>query len=121
MSQCAAKSLIRRELRRAVARLSAAQRVTFSSQLCQSLRELAVWRSAGSILAFWPLAGEPDLMPLLQEALEEGRKVAFPRYDPSADAYEPGEVRGLDELVEVDPGVLRHPHRGPAADGQVRR
>jgi 5-formyltetrahydrofolate cyclo-ligase len=51
------------------------------------LRRQGIWKSAGSILFFAPLPAEPDIWPLLEEALLAGRMVALPRYSSQSRGY----------------------------------
>ena len=104
------KALVRRELGRALARLTPAEREAASRQLGQRLRALPVWQTARAVLAFYPLAREPDLRPVLEEAWAAGRQLSFPRFDPVTRAYEPCLVAGAQDLVAGQFGV-----REPAA------
>jgi 5-formyltetrahydrofolate cyclo-ligase len=51
------------------------------------LREQPVWSSARSVLLFAPLPDEPDIWPLLAEALAAGKLVALPAFVPGAHRY----------------------------------
>ena len=104
------KALLRRQLRRALAGLDPAERANGSARICQRLRKLPMWRRARAILAFYPLAGEPDLRPMFEEAWASGREVSFLRFHAGTDLFEPCLVRGMEELVPGAFGV-----REPAA------
>jgi 5-formyltetrahydrofolate cyclo-ligase len=81
------KSALRRDLRQRVRALSADERVQGSGQICRRLVEQPAWRAAQSVLFFAPTETEPDIRPLLSEALVRGKRVALPRFNPAADCY----------------------------------
>jgi len=62
-------------------------RETAGAQLAQAIRQLPAWRTAQSMLLFAPLPDEPDVWPLLELALAEGRRVALPRLAEDASRY----------------------------------
>src|SRR5436309_15697417 len=89
------KSDLRRKLRAAAQVFSAAERAAASTQICERLRKQAVWRQAESILFYFPLADEPDIHPLLADALAAGKTAALPRYCARDGHYEACQVRDL--------------------------
>jgi len=70
----------RRHLRLAVNALPAAERQAASARARDLLRRQEVWRRAGAVLFYAPMAGELDVSPLLEEALQTGKAVALPRF-----------------------------------------
>ena len=102
MSAPAAKLVLRRRLRAEVAALSPEERARESALLCGRLREQAMWRAARSILFFVPLRDEPDVWPLLLEALAEGRQVVLPRHSFEEDGYVGSLLR--DATSDLRPG-----------------
>ena len=71
------------------------------SKICRNIISSAVFRYADVILLYYPVKGEVDILPLMQAAVESGKKVAFPRchaedhsmtfhYVSSADDFEKG-------------------------------
>lgn len=98
----AAKAALRAELRRRLAGLSADRRATASAQACERLRAQGVWRQAGVVLAFMPLADELDIAPLLAAALSEGKRLCLPRFNAATGAYEAAEVGDL--TADLRPG-----------------
>jgi 5-formyltetrahydrofolate cyclo-ligase len=100
------KAALRRDLRRAVAAITPEEHAEFSALICQRLRELPRWRDAATILAFCPLADEPNLEPLITEAFAAGRRLAFPRFDAITGGYEVCLARSWDELAPGRFGVL---------------
>ena len=67
-----------------------------SASLCQQIRPQPVWSEARSVLAFAPMDHEPDIRPLIQEALQAGKNVVLPRFDSAR-----GQVRHLPDSVLV--------------------
>jgi 5-formyltetrahydrofolate cyclo-ligase len=82
-----AKASLRQQVRELLNAMTGQQREAASLQICSRLRQQAVWKSAGSILFFAPLPGEPDIWPLLEEALPARKTVALPRFSPAARTY----------------------------------
>jgi len=58
-----------------------------SQRLCDLLRQQLIWTEAQSVLFFAPLASEPNLWPLLIEALAEDKTVCLPRYISAGEGY----------------------------------
>lgn len=86
------KSALRREIRLRIEQLTTAQRDAASRRLCAQLAQQPLWQRARAILGFAPTAHEPDIWPLLQSALAQGRIVALPRFAPERDTYETARV-----------------------------
>ncbi len=92
----------KKELRRQVLQLqdsfSAAQAASDSIRLCAHLRMQPLWQACRRVLAFMPMPAEPDIRPVLQEALAAGKRLALPRFDPRRRDYDVCEVSALTEL-----------------------
>jgi 5-formyltetrahydrofolate cyclo-ligase len=80
------KDRLRRELRSESERHRAEEAVA-SRQLVLRLKEEPLWKASRSVLFYSALPGEPDLSSLLQEALADGKTVAFPRYMAATESY----------------------------------
>jgi 5-formyltetrahydrofolate cyclo-ligase len=83
------KAALRRQLRVALQAMSEAERAAGSGLICEWMAGDPLWRNARSVLLFMPTRLEPDVRPLLDRALCEGRRVALPRYRAVDDTYEP--------------------------------
>jgi len=109
------KAELRRRLRASLQAMSDAERAAGSRLICERLIGEPLWRDARSVLLFMPTRLEPDVTPLLDKALREGRRVALPRYRAADDAYEACWV----ERPETDlaPGLygIREPGKNCAA------
>jgi 5-formyltetrahydrofolate cyclo-ligase len=109
------KAALRRQLRAALQAMSEAERASGSGLICERLTGDPLWRDARSVLLFMPTRLEPDVKPLLDRALREGRRVALPRHRAVDDTYEACWV----ERPETDlaPGLygIREPRKNCAA------
>jgi 5-formyltetrahydrofolate cyclo-ligase len=81
------KANLRQQVRARLRTLTAERREAASREICSRLRRQTVWQSAGSVLLFAPLPTEPDIWPLLKEALQSGKTVALPRFSPETQNY----------------------------------
>jgi 5-formyltetrahydrofolate cyclo-ligase len=111
-SLATAKHLQREQVRAKVKLLTAAARAAAATAICARLRTLAVWRAAQSVLMFAPLTDEPDLWPLLREALTAGKSVAVPSFVPGSNVYVARRIGDLERDVVVGKFGVRE-----AADG----
>ena len=82
-----AKSILREQIRARLKSISPERRAAGSAQLCARLAAEKVFADAKTILFFAPLAGEPDIWPLLPEKLAAGKTVALPRFDAAKESY----------------------------------
>ena len=82
-----AKTILREQIRARLHPLSAAERNAASVSLCARLRESPVWAAARSVLLFAPLPDEPDLWPLVNEAITTGKLVALPAFTLGTRSY----------------------------------
>jgi 5-formyltetrahydrofolate cyclo-ligase len=78
----------RRRLRAGLKDLSQARRDADSARARDLLRRQTVWQNARAILFYAPMAGELDLTPLLEEALQTGQGVALPRFVNETGTYQ---------------------------------
>lgn len=88
-----------------------------SAQICERLRQQSIWHQARSVFFFAPMSEEPDIWPLLSEALRLGKAIALPRYSREGDVYLPCRVSDLDRDVRTGYYGIREPTPGcPAFD-----
>lgn len=98
-----------------------AQRLAIPTEEKQSLDralvELAVtlpaFREAHLVLLYAPTKGEPDLRPLARRALDQGKKVAFPRCQPADRSLIFYTVSTTEELSQGCYGIPEPPIREP--------
>lgn len=99
------------------AALSDAQLAESAQRLSERFAATPEYRQAESIAAYWPVRGEADVRPLIEQALEAGKRVYLPvvgddgllRFAP----YDPNSVLANNRLgipePQVDPGALVRP------------
>jgi 5-formyltetrahydrofolate cyclo-ligase len=90
-----AKNVLRAEVRARLKTVASDNPLATSRKLCEQLRRQPVWSDARSVLFFAPLADEPDLWPLLIEALATGKTVCLPRYVSGSSGYVACQVRDI--------------------------
>ncbi|KAF0178926.1 MAG: 5-formyltetrahydrofolate cyclo-ligase [Limisphaerales bacterium] len=93
------KAALRSRLRAELKALAADARASASAGLCARVRNSSAWQNARAVLLFFPVPSEPDIAPLLADALAAGKLLALPRFDPAANAYEA--VRVIDPVREL--------------------
>ncbi len=78
----------------------------------EAVAALDVWRQAHCVLGFYPLPSEPDIRPLLSQALKEGKCLLLPVTD-AENRIHPCRVTELDALR---PGRYGIPEPDPAQE-----
>jgi len=73
------KILLRNSLILQQQELSEINRKLFSDKICTHLISDHLWESIHSIISFWPMNNEPDLRPLLLQAIQDGKTVGLVR------------------------------------------
>ena len=106
-----AKERLRREMALRLRGMSRAVHAEASLVICQMAANLPAFLKARCVALFAPLALEPDIHPLIEEAWAQGKRVVLPlmiRRDtrPKLDWHE---VAGWDEVVVPGPYGLREP------------
>jgi 5-formyltetrahydrofolate cyclo-ligase len=104
-----AKASLRQQIRERLNALTSQQREAASREICSRLRQQMIWQSAGSILCFAPLPAEPDIWPLLVEALHAGKTVGLPRFSSESSGYVAGQVRDLERDIRIGRFQIREP------------
>lgn len=89
------KSTLRRELRSAVAAMTPAERNAAAARLVEHIRARPAWRAARTVMLFVALPDEPNLLPLIDEAIGHRKTVLLPRFVAEEAAYEPARVENL--------------------------
>ena len=68
-----------------------------SLAICQRILQLPVYQNAESVLAFYPMKTEPDIRPVLEACLQEGKQLYLPQTDEALQIH-PRRVRDLHQL-----------------------
>ena len=69
---------MRRQKRSLRCDIAAQQRVAYDRSIQQSVLELVKLRSAAAVAAYWPFDGEPDIIPVCRQLLDDGTAIALP-------------------------------------------
>ncbi len=75
----AEKAEIRAVYRKKRASLTDTEREINDAELCHRVTETDAYRNAASILLYFPMKNEIDVKPIMEKALLDGKKVAFPK------------------------------------------
>src|SRR5450631_1201159 len=107
----AAKEKMRQEMRTRLRNMTLDLRAEASLVICQAAANLPVFLKSRCVALFAPLATEPDIHPLIEEAWAQGKRVALPLMikhgsRPELDWHE---VTTWDEVVVPGPFGLREP------------
>ena len=54
-------------------------RAAWDEKICRAVLASATYRFADTVLLYYPVRGEVDVLPIMRAALDAGKKVAFPR------------------------------------------
>jgi len=100
------KAELRARLRAAVKSIGAEERAAAASAVVERISEERRWREARTVMLFVPLGDEPDILPLLNEALDHKKTVLLPRHLGGEKGYEAAVVSNLTtDLVRGPFGV----------------
>lgn len=89
----AAKAAWRARIKARLAGLGAEERRAASAAICTAVAASPVWQAARAVGLYFARPDEPDLGPLITEGLRTGRRVAVPRWNPAAGAYELAQIQ----------------------------
>ena len=87
-------------------------------KICRSAMSLAGYRYAQCVLMYAPTEGEIDIMPIARDALEKGKRVAFPRCNTENHTMKYHFVTSLDSLVPDSYGIREPSEDLPVYDPQ---
>lgn len=99
------KQALRTRLRGELKAYSPTVPASSSADLCSRVKTSSAWQNASAVLLFFPVASEPDISPLLADALAAGKLLALPRFNAAANAYEA--VRVIDPVRELATGPFQ--------------
>lgn len=106
------KSLLRAGVRAEIKKLSAAGRIQASALSCVRLTQQEVWKRARYISFFAPMPDEPDIWPLISQALMSGKIVALPRFSQPSQSYVVCHVKDLQADLQIGAFGIREPAEG---------
>src|SRR5262245_10039252 len=100
------KAAIRQSVREKLRAISPEDRHARSWALQKILFAQPIWRDAPAVLLFAALPDEPDLAPVLDAALQQGKRVALPRFDAAANTYVSSGIQRVSQLISGRFGAL---------------
>ncbi|HEY2953335.1 MAG TPA: 5-formyltetrahydrofolate cyclo-ligase [Verrucomicrobiae bacterium] len=103
------KRSLRLKLRASLQDMTSSERTEASARLCHRLRRQRVFGEAGSVLFYAPLPEEPDIWPLLLEALSQDQIVTLPRHNVERRLYEVCQIRDTGRDLASGPFGIREP------------
>ena len=105
------KEALRRQMRATLQAMTDEARLAASLHLCARAAALAAFQDAKTIALFAPLASEPEVRPLAEEAWARGRRVVFPLMSRPGDAPRLTWLAAptWEELVLAGPFGIREP------------
>jgi 5-formyltetrahydrofolate cyclo-ligase len=108
------KKILRREMREKLSAIGGEFRAAAGRVIVEKIVSSPAWREAQTVLLFSPLASEPDIAGLLDEALTAGKKACFPRVQGNGLAIY--QVRRREDLRAASFGI---PEPDPAVSAPV--
>lgn len=102
------KAELRRQMKQETARYDIAELQSLSAAICSRLHDDVSLREADIVMAFWPMASEPDIRPLIRMLHAEGKTVMLPRVT-GATTMEFCLYDGDDSMMAVPPYGIMEP------------
>jgi len=112
-ARVSSKQALRRELLALRDAISPEQKQSWDAQINRAILEHAWFRQAKTILAYYPIGSEPDIRPVLEEALRRGKALYLPKCVPATRQMTFHQVDALEGLW---PGA----HGIPEPEGAAR-
>ena len=85
-----------------------------SERICMRIAALASYRFSDTLLLYYPIKGEFNVLPLAFRALKDGKKVAFPRCDAQNRKMD---FHFIDDISDLSPHSYGIPE--PPEDGDI--
>jgi 5-formyltetrahydrofolate cyclo-ligase len=105
------KAALRSQMRAALQVMTVEERALASLEICHRAAQLTAFHEAKLVAFFAPLATEPDIQPLVEEAWAQGKRVVFPLMTREGNLarLEWRAATKWDELIVVGPFGVREP------------
>ncbi len=100
------KNNIREKFKALRAAIPAEKKAEMDERMCSIFLSLATYRYSSVILMYAPKGDEINVFPIAKKALEDGKRVAFPRCTPNTHNMEYHYVTSLDQLKSGAYGIL---------------
>ncbi|HHU78837.1 MAG: 5-formyltetrahydrofolate cyclo-ligase [Caldicoprobacterales bacterium] len=103
------KSELRKKMMLEREEINQEERASRSRSIEKRIRDLQAYRHASTILIYVSFRNEVDTKPLIQKAIEEGKRVAVPVSIPEGKVLLPCQITSLDDLIPGTWGILEPP------------
>ncbi len=78
-----------------------------SRRIVEQIKSHPMWPQSDTVFGFMPMKDEPDLLPLLKDVLDLGKKLCLPRFHPEENTYKPAIIADMDrDLAPGKFGIL---------------
>lgn len=112
------KNILRAELKALRYAIDPKRKAELDSALCDQIISLASFRFADTVLIYYPVKGEIDITPIAIEALERGKRVAYPVCDPECCTMTFKYIASLDQLQRGSYSIPEPPADAPSFEGE---
>ena len=96
--------LLKKQMRKVFAdkrkSMNSTDRESADKLLFEKTVALDAYKNAKILLAYYPVKGEPNILPVVEHALKSGKRVAFPISEPQGIVLTFAFVKGLEDLAE---------------------
>ncbi len=106
------KQALRKQFFALRASISEDEKKRLDDRLNKNLAKHPLYKKAAVLLLFFPVRGEPDLLPLAELALREGKTVGFPISHPEDRTMTFRAIQSLSELQAGAYGIPEPPESG---------
>ncbi|MGA1236672.1 MAG: 5-formyltetrahydrofolate cyclo-ligase [Limisphaerales bacterium] len=110
-----AKQQLRRQIGEALSSISSSRSNSLSQAVCSRILQMPEWQSAQSILLFYPIFPELNVLPLWQVAHDEAKTTYLPRYNPNTREYVAAKAPPPNQADQLIPGAFKIPEPAPTA------
>ena len=105
LSPCEQKKILRKEFMTARAGIPTEKKAVADDAMIKSLTEMFCYKTADTILLYYPVKNEIDILKLAEQALADKKRIAFPRCDKDTGKMTFHAVTSLSELTEGAYGI----------------
>ena len=99
-----------KELRRSI---PTENKSNMDTKMCNRFLYSRFFTEANTLLCYYPIKGEPDILPIIDRALKTGKKVAFPVCDRESKKMTFLSVTDLSQLEDGEYGIPAPTSRSP--------
>jgi 5-formyltetrahydrofolate cyclo-ligase len=101
------KTALRNHLKAVLKGLSASEKESAGQEICQIIKENPLWKASQTVLGYVPVADEPHIYGLLQNALDTGKTLLLPAFEEKIGVYSARKVTNLNQdLVPGRFGIM---------------